>query len=391
MKTIELPASKSLSARALIINALAEKPCALHNLSDCDDTKAMLQGLENHDIVDIGPAGTAMRFLTAYFAVQPQREVLLTGSERMLQRPIRILVEALKNLGADVEYAGEEGFPPLKIRGRKLAGGEVTLSASVSSQYISALMMIAPTLKNGLTLHLEGAVASRPYIEMTRGLMKEWGVTTEWKGNSIVIPAQEYRRERDFEVEGDWSAASYLYEISSVMGDGISVKDLSIRSLQGDARIAGLFEKLGVKTEETSDGLLLSSCPMPSVSLLEIDFSDIPDMAQTFVVTSCLKGVPFHFTGLKSLKIKETDRIAALIAECGKLGWELVEPADGELSWDGTTHAATSLSIATYHDHRMAMSFAPAKVKYPELKIENPEVVSKSFPNFWEVFAEFNL
>ena len=386
MKTIELPASKSLSARALIINALAEKSCRLVNLSDCDDTKAMLQGIENQEVVNVGPAGTAMRFLTAFYAVQEGKNVLLTGSERMLKRPVRLLVEALKTLGADIEYAGEEGFPPLKIHGKKLTGSEVRLSADISSQYISALMMVAPTLENGLTLHLEGKIASRPYIEMTRGLMKEWGAETIWKDYSIVVPAQKYQRNDDFEIESDWSAASYFFEALSVgyFNENLCLKGLKINSLQGDAKIVEHFGKLGVKTCETCDGIVLSPCPAPSISVLEMDFTDIPDMAQTFVVTACLRGVPFKFTGLESLKIKETDRVAALMNECEKLGWKLTEKGVGTLVFDGISHHPTDFRVATYDDHRMAMSFAPARCKFPEIVIENPGVVSKSFPNFWK-------
>lgn len=405
---VTLPTSKSISARALIVNALAEQPCTLHGLSDCDDTKAVLKALASDDtLVDIGAAGTAMRFLTAYYSTREGEEHLLTGSERMKHRPIGILVDALRTLGADIEYAAEEGFPPLLIRGRKLQGGSVSIKANVSSQYISALLMLGPTLAEGLTLKLEGEIASRPYIEMTLQLMRQFGAVATFEGQTIRVAPGCYVRTAHYNVEPDWSAASYWYELVALTPDSaarVVLSGLSAESLQGDSICARYFGHLGVRTEFTSEGAVLTkavremptsanACATPSEPLV-LDFSACPDLAQTFVVTSALMRRPFRFCGLHSLRIKETDRIAALIAELAKLGVIIREEVPGELSYVGTeqgsavpTTAVPSIavpSIATYEDHRMAMAFAPAAYLFPGLNIEHPEVVSKSYPAYWQ-------
>ena len=391
---VVLPTSKSISARALIINALADAPCSLAGLSDCDDTQAVIRALSGSaETVDIGAAGTAMRFLTAFYATRDGETHTLTGTSRMKQRPIGILVDALRQLGADIDYTETEGFPPLVIRGRRLRGGHVSIAADVSSQYISALLMVGPTLDEGLVLHLEGEVASRPYILMTLRLMEQFGAETAFDGQTITVRPGGYRRTESFAVEPDWSAASYWFELVALSPDPsarVVLPGLTPQSLQGDSVCAHHFAHLGVATEFTSEGAVLTkTAAANSDAVLRIDFVDCPDLAQTFVVTAVLEGRPFCFDGLKSLKIKETDRIAALIAELAKLGITIVETAPGQLSFCGTsaclpTSADSAPAIATYADHRMAMAFAPAAYVCPGLIIEHPEVVSKSYPSFWQ-------
>lgn len=418
---VQLPASKSISARALIVSALAEGACVLHNLSDCDDTQAVIRALGTSTMtdgatsatatdsaattIDIGAAGTAMRFLTAYYATREGEECVLTGTERMKHRPIRILVEALRQLGAEISYVGEEGFPPLRIRGQRLKGGAVSIDAGVSSQYISALLMLGSTLAEGLQLRLVGDVASRPYILMTLRLMQQFGAHCDFEDHTIRIAPGGYHRTADFTVEPDWSAASYWYELVALSPDSdarVLLSGLSAESLQGDSICADYFLHFGVATTFTPEGALL--CKKASVATsdfaatndssavapIHLDFSDCPDLAQTFVVTAAVQGVAFCFSGLKSLRIKETDRIAALIAELAKLGIRVYESAPGQLSFDGadassarSSLAEEPISIRTYEDHRMAMAFAPAAYVFPNLVITHPEVVSKSYPTFW--------
>ena len=379
---ISLPASKSISNRALILNALAYSPYDIQNLSDCDDTRVTIKALDSNDrSFDIGAAGTAMRFLTAFLA-KTVGEWVITGSERMKQRPIKLLVDALNSLGARIEYIEKEGYPPLRILGSALTGGEIRLNGGVSSQYISALMMIAPYMQNGLKIILEGNVISVPYIRMTMQMMKEYGVDVLFENNIIDVKPQVYSPIQ-YKVESDWSAASYWFEVLSIAGKGkIMLEGLYQNSYQGDSKVAELFEQLGVKAEYKPEGVLLT----PSgnyVSKFEYDFVDQPDLAQTFAVTCCMKGITFHFKGVQSLKIKETNRIAALINELAKLGFVLFEPAEGELAWSGERHKQEEdIRIATYEDHRMAMAFAPAALVIP-LSIEEPQVVSKSYPSFW--------
>lgn len=387
---ISLPASKSVSNRALILNALAYSPYEIQNLSDCDDTRVTVKALDSNDAVfDIGAAGTAMRFLTAFLS-KTVGEWVITGSERMKQRPIKLLVDALNSLGARIEYVEREGFPPLRIFGSALTGGEISLDGGVSSQYISALMMIAPYMQNGLKIKLKGNVISIPYIHMTMNMMKEFGVNVLFKNNVIDIEPQTYKPIQ-YTVESDWSAASYWYEILSIAGNGrIFLNGLNQNSYQGDSKVAELFKQLGVKTEYQPEGVLLTSTGN-STDKFKYDFVDQPDLAQTFAVTCCLKNIPFHFTGVQSLKIKETDRIAALINELYKLGFVLTEPCEGQLTWSGERcEPAPAIRIATYDDHRMAMAFAPAALIMP-IVIQHPEVVSKSYPRFWEDIDQLSV
>ena len=426
---ITLPTSKSISARALILRALAESDAPIHALSESDDTRAllaalaamsqvnrgenMLQTLDNDHstdkahrteeysdavssptlTVDIGAAGTAMRFLTAYFATRPGKQCILTGSARMKERPIALLVDALRALGAAIDYIEKEGFPPLRIHGKQLHGGTVELSAQVSSQYISALLMIAPTLKQGLTLRLLGEIASAPYIAMTLALMKSFGVDAKWEGNEIVVPSGRYHSPRPYHIEPDWSAASYWYELvalSPYPAARVLLRGLRAESVQGDAACAELFAPLGVKTTFTAEGAVLTKCTPAANGVFVRDFAATPDLAQTLVVTCALLGRAFRFTGLTSLHIKETDRIAALQHELQQFGIVLHSPEHGTLEFTpehppGQSQKNTDIpTIHTYDDHRMALSFAPAALIVGPIEILCPEVVSKSYPRFWE-------
>ena len=380
---VSLPLSKSISNRALVINALTAGALPLKKVAKCDDTDVMVAALSSDEAcVNIGAAGTAMRFLTAYYSSQPGREIVIDGTERMRHRPIAVLVDALRACGATIEYVGEECYPPLRISGKKLHGGDITLSASVSSQYISALLMIAPTMEHGLRLTLEGDIISRPYIMMTLSMMRQWGVESEFVGNTITIAPQKYIP-IDFEVEADWSAASYWYEIAALSSGDVSLQGLNSRSVQGDSEILKYFEGLGINTHFNDEMVELEPSP-DLVPRLNIDLSDQPDLAQTIVVTSCMLGIPFHITGLSTLKIKETDRLEALRTEMLKLGMVLTIERDSELIWDGSRRPIYEFPVIdTYEDHRMAMAFAPVSIFIPGIVINNIEVVSKSYPDYW--------
>lgn len=380
---IQLAASKSISNRALILKALSNSPYPIENLSDCDDTRVMVDAFSSDtNAIDIGAAGTSMRFLTAYLSHIPG-EWTITGTERMQKRPINVLVEALNAIGAHIEYLQTKGYPPLKIRGKALNGGEVYLSGGISSQFISALLMIAPTMEKGLTIHLEGDVISIPYIKLTLKMMAEFGVKADWSENVIKIYPNEYKPVK-YVVESDWSAASYWYEIVALADHAeIELRGLFKDSGQGDSKVADLFIDLGVNTEYTENGVILTKTDRFAKKMFH-NFVNEPDLAQTFVVTCCLKNIPFLFTGLQTLKIKETDRIEALKAEMKKLGYLLTDSKDSILEWNGERcDAENDPVIATYEDHRMAMAFAPAAIKLTHLKINEPQVVSKSYPNYW--------
>ncbi|MCW0482496.1 3-phosphoshikimate 1-carboxyvinyltransferase [Gaoshiqia sediminis] len=383
--SIKLPASKSIANRALIIHALSYSPYEIENLSDSDDTKVMQRVLtSNTNVFDIGHAGTAMRFLTAFLA-QIVGEWTLTGSDRMKQRPIKILVDALNKLGAKIEYLEEEGFPPLKIYGSHLKGNILELDGSVSSQYISALLMIAPTLEGGLTLRLKNKVTSRSYIELTLGLMKQFGVKSVWKGNEIRINEQDYQP-CEFTVEADWSGASYWYQLLALAGAGeVELQHLNLMSLQGDCAIAPWFKQFGIESQATANSIIIRKTADIQPKNLSLNFAENPDVAQTMAVLCVLKKVPFHFTGLETLKIKETNRIAALQNELSKFGAQLTEPHHGELAWDGTFpfEKKEVPCITTYHDHRMALAFAPAAL-FGTIEIDDPMVVTKSYPAYYD-------
>lgn len=401
---IKLPASKSISNRALVINALSGNTQAPENLSICDDTDVMVAALSSMPYeIDIKAAGTAMRFTTALLSVS-EGEHIITGTERMRHRPIEVLVNALRHLGADITYAGEEGFPPLLIRGNKLEGGWLEIAGNVSSQYISALLMIGPVLKKGLLLHLTGNIISRPYIDMTICTMKEFGAEVHWTDASTICVEPKPYTSRSFFIENDWSASSYWYEIVALTCEKakregrydmaeqteIRLPGLMDGSRQGDAAVRYIFSMLGVKTTfgakekmtPTTVTLKGHECSLPR---FDFDFVSQPDLAQTLVVTTALMGIPFRFTGLQTLRIKETDRIAALKTEMKKLGYVLDDSEEGVLAWDGTRCSPDENPVIdTYEDHRMAMAFAPAAILFPNIRINNPEVVSKSYPMYWE-------
>ena len=399
---IALPASKSVSNRALLLQALCpQQRYAIGNLAVCDDTDHMREGIDakraGASLIDIGATGTAMRFLTAYLAIT-EGTTVITGSERMQQRPIGTLVEALRTLGADITYINKEGYPPLRSCGKKLQGGELEIEAGISSQYISALLMIAPRLTDGLTLRLKGNIASRTYIELTLDLMRKYGATAEWTDeHTIRVSPGEYE-DIPFAVEGDWSAASYWYELAAIAarkGHDVELllQGLTPDSHQGDRVVTQMFESLGVKTEYTDEGARVIADNRQRttdnsefrIQNSELDFTHCPDIAQTLAVTCCMLDIPYRFRGVHSLRIKETDRVAALIAELHKLGYVLRAEGDECLIWDGTRcEAERHPTIATYDDHRMAMAFAPAALCHEGLSIEHPEVVTKSYPGFWE-------
>ena len=383
--TIQLPSSKSISNRALIINALGNGTHHPENLSDCDDTRVMIRALnDDKETIDIMAAGTAMRFLTAYLSVTPGTRII-TGTERMQQRPIQVLVNALRELGADIEYVANDGFPPLRITGRELRKDTISLPGNVSSQYISALLMIAPVLTNGLTIRLTGDIISRPYINLTLQLMNDFGVRAEWTDDHRLKVEPQAYHSTPFYVESDWSAASYWYQIVALSKEAeVTLPGLFKDSYQGDSQVAGIFRSLGVETIYKDKTVILKKNGK-SVERLDYDFINQPDLAQTFVVTCALLNIPFRFSGLQSLKIKETDRMAALITEMRKLGYILHETDGSVLSWEGercTTEEHPA--IDTYEDHRMARAFAPTCLALPEILINNPQVVSKSYPRYWE-------
>jgi 3-phosphoshikimate 1-carboxyvinyltransferase len=383
--SVQLPASKSISNRALILNALSYSPYDIQNLSDCDDTEVMVRALNSNSCdFDIKAAGTAMRFLTAFLS-KVIGEWTITGTERMKNRPIKLLVDALNSLGARIEYIEKEGYPPLRIFGSALQGGEISLAGGVSSQYISALLMIAPLMENGLTLNLEGNIISRPYINLTLQLMEQFGVKATWSGQMIRILPQEYKPVH-FTVESDWSAASYWYAMMALSKTAeIELLGLFKNSLQGDAAGAKLFAQLGVGTTFTDRGVQLKHNGNVAKKLI-YNFVNEPDLAQTFVVVCVLLNIPFRFTGLQSLKIKETDRIEALKTELRKLGYLLTDSNDSILEWNGERcEPEVDPVIATYEDHRMAMAFAPAALILPQgIRIADPGVVTKSYPTFWD-------
>lgn len=408
--TVEIPASKSISNRLLIIHALSGREGLLENLSDSDDTAVMIKALSSQDdIKDVGHAGTSMRFLAALYSCRPGT-VTLTGSDRMKERPIGPLVDALRSIGADIQYVGEEGFPPLKIHGKKLKGGKISIPGDVSSQFISAILMIAPLLEGGLELELTGSIVSASYINMTLELMRQSGIDTEWEGSRISVAPGPYLTKHTV-VESDWSAASYWYSIAMLHSQSeINIRHFEQQSLQGDSVLMELFSHLGMDSvvkngvlslvpdgntvpgehgisESNSSGKATSD--QAAGATVSFDFTNCPDLVQTLAVLLCLCDIPFKFTGTRTLRIKETDRIAALQAELKKLGYLLEsEPAGSFLAWKGTRcDREEDIIIETYHDHRMAMAFAPACLKTGEIRIKDPMVVTKSYPGFWEDLA----
>jgi len=389
--SINLPASKSISNRLLIIQALAEKPFEINNLSEAKDTVTLTKlltqlknntGKENY--FDTGPAGTTMRFLMGLLSITGGIHYL-TGSERMKERPVGILVNALKELGAEIDYTEKNGFPPVRINGKKLPGGEIQLDPGVSSQFISSLMMIAPLMKNGIKINFISKPVSFPYIKMTAELMRGFGIEAILSEKSVTVFPGKYSG-NEITVEPDWSAASYWYEIAALSEESeIHLINLSKNSLQPDCATAIIFEKFGVKTMALPTGLVLSKEKNASLPQhFGYDFTDCPDIAQTVACTCAGLGIAVNLTGLKTLRIKETDRISALKTEFSKLGISSESEAESIiLSGNPSINIKTS-TINTFHDHRMALSFAPLALKMKEITIENPEVVEKSYPSYWE-------
>ncbi|MFW0717812.1 3-phosphoshikimate 1-carboxyvinyltransferase [Pedobacter sp. N23S346] len=392
---IQLTGSKSECNRALIISALSNKLVKVDNLSNAADT-VTLDGIltalredselltQDSRLVDVGPAGTAMRFLSAYLSAK-NGNFLLTGTERMKQRPIGILAEALKTIGADISYAESEGFPPLNITGpfnQKTA--EVKIKGDISSQYISALLMIAPTLPQGLTLEIEGELTSKPYVDMTLDMLAEVGIEHLWSDNSITIKPQAFKP-GTLVVEPDWSAASYWYSIAALADEAeISLPALKEKSLQGDSQIQKIMKIFGIATSNTESGISISNLGLSLDTDQVLDLKTCPDLAQTIIVIAAALGKNMSFTGLETLKIKETDRIAALQKELAKIGVTLTEDNLVYTLNTDELHFPEKITIETYEDHRMAMAFAPLALLINEVEIEDMQVVEKSYPFFWE-------
>ncbi|NCG03782.1 MAG: 3-phosphoshikimate 1-carboxyvinyltransferase [Bacteroidetes bacterium] len=375
--------SKSESNRLLILQALFPE-LELQNLSNSDDTQAMTRGLSSaEETIDIGHAGTTMRFLTSYFATTPGAKKILTGSKRMQERPIKILVDALRAIGADIEYVKNEGYPPLRISGKKITVDSVELAANVSSQYITSLMLVAPSLPKGLTIHLVGEITSIPYINMTCSLLQKVGVQAKFEGQTIQVFPQEKIAPKTVEVESDWSSASYHFSMAALADDAqASIKNYVSDSLQGDSVLVEIYTQMGVSSSFDGNTLHLKNDGVVQ-SHITLDLVKAPDIAQTIAVTCFGLGISCDLTGLHTLKIKETDRLVALDTELSKLG------ADIRVTNESLHLAARKnpinegVAIDTYHDHRMAMAFAPLGIKVP-IYINDADVVSKSYPTFWD-------
>jgi len=384
---VNLTASKSESNRVLIIRALCEEHFPIHNLAAAKDTETMVELLANEgNIKDVGPAGTTMRFLTAFYANTPGKWVL-TGSERMRNRPIAILVDALKKLGAKIRYLEKEGCPPLQIEGGNLKGGKISIDGSVSSQYLSALILIAPSLPGGLEMELIGKIASIPYLKMTLALISQFGAKYSFENNTIKIEEGKYQA-IEFTVEADWSAASYWYQIAALADEAnITLKGLKEVSLQGDSAIVEMFKNLGVQSTFEGTQVTLEKTNSATADSFDYDFSDCPDVAQTLAATITGLNIKGHFKGLESLRIKETDRIAAIKKELEKFGASIDILPDDEIKVNNSRLQTFKGCIETYDDHRVAMSIAPLCLKVDFIEIEEPNVVAKSYPNFWKDLA----
>lgn len=382
-KTIQITGSKSETNRSLLLQALFPN-VRIENLSNSDDGEVMQKGLKKvSGEVDIHHAGTAMRFLTGYFASQEGKEVILTGSQRMQERPIKVLVEALRSLGASIEYVQEEGYPPIKISGKKLEKDKVSLPANISSQYISSLLLIAPSLKNGLELNLVGKITSVPYIKMTLSLLEQIGVTTSFEGNTIKVEPKDMVQDTTLVVESDWSSASYFYSIVALceVGTKIQLSSYKKNSLQGDSVMAKIYKDFGVETTFGDHTITLTKTSDEIPQHVEYDLSNAPDTAQTISVTCLGLGMGCHLTGLHTLPIKETDRLAAMQTELSKFGAKVDIDAES-LTLQPTSSLKSGVAVDTYNDHRMAMAFGPLAVK-TSFKVNDAEVVSKSYPDFW--------
>jgi 3-phosphoshikimate 1-carboxyvinyltransferase len=390
-KEIIISGSKSESNRLLILQNLFPE-IAIGNLSDSDDAIHMQHALfTNAEIIDIGHAGTAMRFLTSYFAVKRGREVVLTGSERMQNRPIEILVDALRNLGAEISYEDKVGYPPIRIKGKQITKRKVQINGNVSSQYISSLLLIASKLENGLEIELLGKVTSIPYINMTLSLLNQLGIETSFVENVIKVLPKKSLQKQSIVVESDWSSASYFYSIiaSSEIGASIQLSAYKKESLQGDSCLAEIYTHFGVATVFGQDFIILKKEKASHLEALEIDLKNAPDIAQTIAVTCFSEGVSCNLKGLHTLKIKETDRLEALKEELTKLGAS-ISVTNESLHLEKSLEINQNISIKTYNDHRMAMAFAPLALKVP-ITILNAEVVTKSYQKFWEDMQQIGI
>jgi 3-phosphoshikimate 1-carboxyvinyltransferase len=387
---LNITGSKSETNRLLLLKALFPN-ITLANTSNSDDSEVMQKALAGNDeIVDIHHAGTAMRFLTAYFAVNEGREVVMTGSSRMQERPIKILVETLAQLGVEISYLKEVGYPPIKIKGKKVTASKVNLAANVSSQYISALLLVASKLENGLELTLEGEITSIPYIKMTLALLKDLDIKTSFEGNVIKVYPKEAVETKEMIVESDWSSASYFFSLVALADAAkITLSSYKENSLQGDSELVSLYEKMGVKTTFENNKMTLEKVAGFNYQDVNFELNNTPDIAQTIVVTCLGLGIGCHLTGLHTLKIKETDRLEALRIELTKLGANISVTNDS-LTLVPSQNINHNIHIATYNDHRMAMAFAPLAVKVPII-INDAEVVSKSYPDFWNDLKALNF
>lgn len=388
---IIISGSKSESNRLLILQNLFPE-ISIENLSDSDDSIHMQHALSTKkETVDIGHAGTAMRFLTSYFAVKSGREVVLTGSERMQNRPIEILVNALKDLGAEISYEDKVGYPPIRIKGKKITKNKVQINGNVSSQYISSMLLIASKLENGLEIELMGKITSIPYINMTLSLLNQLGIETSFEGNVIKVFPKKSIEKQTVVVESDWSSASYFYSIiaSSEIGSSIQLTAYKKESLQGDSSLAEIYTHFGVETIFGQDIITLKKVKEANLETLEIDLKNAPDIAQTIAVTCFSEGISCNLTGLHTLKIKETDRLEALKEELTNLG-ATISVTNESLHLEKSLVINKNIAIKTYNDHRMAMAFAPLALKVP-IKILNAEVVTKSFQKFWEDMQQIGI
>ena len=382
---IEIGGSKSESNRLLMLRKYLSD-FKITNLSKSDDTKTLIDALANtNKIIDVNHAGTAMRFLVSYYASKLNSEITLTGSDRMKNRPIGILVNALRDLGAEIEYKEKEGYPPLRIIGKNLMGNEVSLPANISSQFISSLMMLGVKIDNGIKLNLEGNITSKPYILMTKKLIDKIGCNVVINNNEIEISGNYKSLNKIIEVESDWSSASYFYSIVALSRDAeITLKIFKRDSIQGDSIVSKIYQKLGVETMYKEDSIIISKNKMSNLpDSLKLDLSDTPDLAQTIAVSCLGLGIECELSGLDTLKIKETDRIEALKKEFIKLGVDGITTSDNKIYFRGNQNLNNNIKITTYQDHRMALSFAPLAVII-DISIESPNVVSKSFPDYWE-------
>lgn len=390
---IELPASKSIANRLLVMQALSGHQLKLNNLSEAEDTQLLEAALKSNEAtINVGLAGTAYRFLTAYYATQINRDTVLDGAKRMHERPIKILVEVLRELGAAIHYLKNEGFPPLQIKGKQLRGGKITVDGSISSQYISALLMIAPYLENDLNIQLRGRVVSLPYIDLTIDLMKSAGAMVHREGKELHIKKGAYLMNHSLQVEADWSAAAFFYQFVALSTLTIELNGLTINSLQGDQKTALHFEKLGVGTAISDRGLRLFKTTIPNTAFASFNLVDCPDLIPAIATASAQLINKTEINGAATLRIKESNRVEALQQELAKVNVKLIDLGEDSFEvYKAEKPIETVPVFNTHNDHRMAMCLAPLACIFPSIRIENPEVVSKSFPSYWQEIKKLGI